>query len=172
MPHYHSIIILFLLLFTTSSCGNSSGQQTTLSDTADIDSPISAIDSLDIPELIAWKAGQGMPLYSEDIDTIVAYFAKADRWTGENLVNIHTPQQFDSIEALYIKTFPYIEMYSSILEQYADFISEEQMNRLQATAISLGEKVDRAAKAAGMDPESIKASVASQQPDLSETKPL
>ena len=43
------------------------------------------------------------------------------------------------------------------LEQYADQISDSQMERLQATAISLGETVDRAAKAAGIDPEEAKA---------------
>lgn len=96
-------------------------------------------------------------MYPGEIDTIVAYFAEADRWTGEQLTGVRTREQFDTVESRYLQRFPYIDIFSMVLEQYASQISEEQMDKLQAIALSLGDKVDRAAKAAGIDTEEAKA---------------
>ena len=155
MKNIVSTLAACALMLLTASCGNSTSGDKAAADSTE--TPIPALENLDAHQLIAWKASEGMPLYPEEIDTIVAYFAEPDRWTTEKLKDVKTPEQFDSVENLYIKQFPYIEMYSMVLEQYADQISDSQMERLQATAISLGETVDRAAKAAGIDPEEAKA---------------
>lgn len=54
-----------------------------------------------------------------------------------------------------MKQFPFIEVYSSILESCAPDISEQQMEILQATAISMGNRLDSAARVAGIDPSEV-----------------
>lgn len=96
-----------------------------------------------------------MPLFESEIDSVIAYFDSADRWTGRNIAAIRSQADFDSLEARYLRAYPYMEAFSAILEQYAVQISSAQMERLQATAISMGAKVDSAAKRAGIDPATV-----------------
>lgn len=96
-----------------------------------------------------------MAIFPDEIDSIIAYFEKADQWTAIHLANISDSRQFDSIETAYMTAFPHIETYSLILEQYASIVSPEQMDRLEATALSMGRKVDSAAMAAGIDPATV-----------------
>ncbi|MDE6100275.1 MAG: hypothetical protein K2L46_05805 [Paramuribaculum sp.] len=152
-------ILLGITILSTSGiiagCNSNSKETTAETDVQTEDSTSIIPDTIDINQRIAWRAAQGMPLYPDEIDTILAYYEAADKWTGEHVGAVHSPADLDSLEARYLRQFPYLEIYSMILENYADIIMPEQLDRLQATAESLGAKVDRAAKAAGIDPSEI-----------------
>lgn len=141
-----------VLTLTAFSCTNN---QKTEQQPSAAPAPAQPDSSLTIEENIAWRAVQGMPITAVDIDTIVAYFEKADRWTAENLAGVKTKADFDSMEVKYTAQFPMMDIFSAILEDYASQISPEQMKRLQATAVSMGESVDKAAVRAGIEPESV-----------------
>ncbi|MCM1347897.1 MAG: hypothetical protein NC338_00675 [Firmicutes bacterium] len=116
------------------------------------DSLSEAFNNIEHSQLMAWRAMQGMPIYGDDIDSIVAYFKKADEWTAKNIVSVRTVADFDSLDARYVREFPYMEVYSMILENNASEITDQQMQQLQATAVSMGAKLDSASRALGLDP--------------------
>lgn len=150
-----STVIFTSLLLAAMSCGGgkSAGAEAD-ADNAD-DSLAAVFDNLDSRQMIAWRAAQGMPLYSNDIDTLIAYFQEAEAWIGRNIKGVRTRADFDRLDSAYMKRFPFIEVYSSILESYAPDISEQQMELLQAAAISMGNRLDSASRVAGMDPSDV-----------------
>ncbi len=154
----HKIFFFISLLSAASVIAGCSGNSKEISaESAAVTEDSTAVipDTIDINQRIAWRAAQGMLLFPDEIDTILAYYESADKWTGENVGSVHSPADLDSLEARYLRQFPYLEIYSMILENYADVITPEQLDRLQATAESLGEKVDKAARAAGIDPSEV-----------------
>lgn len=123
---------------------------------SDVADTLAIADSVPAAEIIAWKAYQGLPLDDEDIDSIIDYFHQADVWTKAQARNISTPEAFDSLDALYTRKFPYNDVFSAVLETYAEDLTEERMERLHATALSLGATIDSLARAAGLDPDELK----------------
>lgn len=134
-------IAIALTMLTACNKGDSSAKTDSTPEAAAAQIP----DSLDNNQIIAWKATQGMPMRSADIDSIIAYFQLADQWTGEHLANVTTPEEFDKIDSLYKQQFPYMDIFSMILENQAQLITDSQMELMHQTAVSLGKKIEEAA---------------------------
>lgn len=140
-------IILAAVALTACSDGKSSNN---VSENAQTE--ISAVDTADMntPALILWKAQQSRPLSGAEIDSVIEYLSLADTWLRRQLMKVKSEADFDSIEARYQDVYPYLESYSAILEQYAASITPEQMERVKAVAISMGNTIDSAATAIGI----------------------
>lgn len=79
----------------------------------------------------------------------------ADIWTGKHIGEVKTEADFNRLDSLLTVTFPALDRLSLVIEQNASLLNEDDMARLQEIAVSIGEKVDSAARIAGIDPSSV-----------------
>lgn len=145
MRHIITLLISFLIL---SGCTHGSKN----AEKKEADSLQQIFDNLDARQLISLRASQGMPIDTSDIDTIIAYFKEADAWTGLHIASVHGKDDFDRMDSMYIELFPFMDIFSLILEDNAHIITDRQMKELELTAMSMGSKIDSAARAAHIDP--------------------
>lgn len=112
-------------------------------------------DSLDTYQSIVWRSAHSRPITRADIDSIINYFNMADIWTGKHIGEVKTEADFNRLDSLLTVTFPALDRLSLVIEQNASLLNEDDMARLQEIAVSIGEKVDSAARIAGIDPSSV-----------------
>lgn len=141
--------LLFILPALLSCSGSGSSATTEENDT------VIMPDSLDTYQAIVWRSAHSQPVTRADLDSIISYFRRADAWTGKHIGEVKTEADFNRLDSLLTVTFPALDRLSLVIEQNASLLNESDMEQLQQIALSIGEKVDSAARVAGIDPSSV-----------------
>lgn len=145
-----TLLLLLPALFSCTGTGSDKSAEAS-GDAASVTMP----DSLDTYQSIVWRSAHSLPVTRADIDSIISYFNQADVWTGKHIGEVKTETDFNRLDSLLTVTFPALDQLSFVIEQNASLLNEADMERLQQIAVSIGEKVDSAARVAGIDPSSV-----------------
>lgn len=143
------ILSLLLLLPVLFSCAGKGSEKSSAP------TQVSMPDSLDTYQSIVWRSAHSQPITRADLDSIISYFNKANVWTGKHISEVKSEADFNRLDSLLTVTFPALDRLSLVIEQNASMLNEADMERLQQIAVSIGEKVDSAARVAGIDPTSV-----------------